>query len=111
MGEDHIVLDGRVETDGCYGTGGHDKAIDEHEDMLFCGTEHRPDGGDHLEAAEITNRPKGEILLRLGLFIVGEGLGQHFTFMADAWGVETSPSPNALVEGDLSEETHPDTGG
>ena len=28
MREDHIVLSGRIESDGSEGTGGHDKAVD-----------------------------------------------------------------------------------
>ena len=53
MGEYHIILSGRIETNGSDGTCRHDETIYQHDKVLLGSTQHGTNGGNHLETAEV----------------------------------------------------------
>ena len=60
MSKNHIGLSFRVESASGQSACCHDEAIHENEHFQFGSSEHRTDGGNHLETAKVTDDEMGE---------------------------------------------------
>ena len=52
MGEDHVVLNGRIEANGSNSTSCHDETVYEYHKVTLGSAKHGSDGGNHLETAK-----------------------------------------------------------
>lgn len=60
MSKNHIGFRFGVELAGSQGAGRHNESIHEDEHFQLGSTEHRTDGGNHLETAKVADDERGE---------------------------------------------------
>ena len=91
---------------GCYGTGSHDKAVNQYDKVFLGSSQHRADGGHHFKTTEIANGVLDSVFHRIT--VVLQRLGENFTLVLDTWIVKASSCTDALVERNVAEQAHPD---